>query len=308
MLRLATGIPLGILMVLIHACPRAWTPYFLFLAFLPLTWFTLHELFQLLGMRQENGRLTLLASVGMLFGIALLLLVELHAMPLLAAWGIAFIMALMLVQIRRFPTSEPVLREPALVMLATLWVAGGLSCTLALRDLGDAWMSMGMIPQLPINPLAMVPIVGCWCYDACALGAGSVAGRTPLAPSISPKKSVEGFAGGLAGGAVGMMLLLWMARHFSPVDWTPPPMAFAVMALLGIALGACSQLGDLAMSCVKREARVKDSASLIPSQGGLLDKADGYLFVAPVAYLMLVLMTKVPPLSGGLFGWMHGGF
>jgi len=304
-LRVATGIPLGFLMVLIHACPRAWTPYFLFLAFLPLTWFILRELFQLLGMQTENGRLTLMASIGMLFGMFLLLLVQMHAVPLFPAWATAFLMALLLVQIRRFPTTEPFLREPALVILATLWVAGGLSCTLALRDLGEAWMSMGMIPQLPINPLPMVPIFGCWCYDACALGAGSVAGITPLSPTISPKKSVEGFAGGLAGGAVGMMLLLWMAQGLSPVEWDPPITAYAVMALLGIILGACSQLGDLAMSCVKREAHVKDSANLIPSQGGLLDKADGYLFVVPVAYGLLSLMTKVPPLSGGLFGWMN---
>ncbi|HYE78505.1 MAG TPA: phosphatidate cytidylyltransferase, partial [bacterium] len=62
------------------------------------------------------------------------------------------------------------------------------------------------------------------------------------------------------------------------------------VAVLGVLCGAASQLGDLFMSCLKRQAQVKDSANLIPSQGGLLDKLDGLLFVLPVAlgYLMIV--------------------
>jgi phosphatidate cytidylyltransferase len=97
-----------------------------------------------------------------------------------------------------------------------------------------------------------------------------------LAPTISPKKSVEGAVAGLAGAAVvGLLLSL-------PVGLSP-----LLVAGYGLAIGVATVLGDLVESLVKRQTGVKDSGVLIPGHGGLLDRMDSLLFCAPVAVLYL---------------------
>ena len=114
--------------------------------------------------------------------------------------------------------------------------------------------------------------------DSLQFYAGRLFGRHPLAPAISPKKTIEGAIGGLIGGAVFMTLAGPLAIAGLP------PMLLAglgvVMVLLGIA-------GDLFESKLKREASVKDSSSLIPGHGGVLDRIDALLFVTPVFALFL---------------------
>jgi phosphatidate cytidylyltransferase len=107
---------------------------------------------------------------------------------------------------------------------------------------------------------------------------GRLFGRRPLAPAVSPKKTVEGAAGGLvAGTALFAMVGMW---------WLPAvPVAFRV--LLGLTLVALGIAGDLFESMLKRSARVKDSSTLIPGHGGILDRIDALLFAAPVYYIVL---------------------
>ncbi len=104
-------------------------------------------------------------------------------------------------------------------------------------------------------------------------------GRTPLAPAISPKKTIEGAIGGFVFGT----LLLAVVGHW----WLPKvPLADsgASSAPLIVALGIA---GDLFESMLKRSAGVKDSSSLIPGHGGVLDRIDALLFAAPIYYVVL---------------------
>src|SRR5262249_47978623 len=107
---------------------------------------------------------------------------------------------------------------------------------------------------------------------------GRLFGRRPLAPAISPKKTVEGAAGGFVfGTALFVGLGLW---------WLPRlPPAFSVP--LGLALVALGIAGDLFESMLKRSAGVKDSSSIIPGHGGILDRIDALLFAAPLYYVVL---------------------
>jgi phosphatidate cytidylyltransferase len=107
---------------------------------------------------------------------------------------------------------------------------------------------------------------------------GRVFGRRPLAPAISPKKTIEGAAGGFVFGA----LLLAVAG----VWWMPDRPAI-LRALLGVAVVALGIAGDLFESMLKRSAGVKDSSGLIPGHGGVLDRIDALLFAAPIYYLFL---------------------
>lgn len=120
-----------------------------------------------------------------------------------------------------------------------------------------------------------------WAGDTGAYFVGRTLGKRKLAPLISPNKTVEGLLGG-AGLAVAVALLarFWFLPSFSILDGV----------LLGLLLTAAGTAGDLTESALKRSAGVKDSGTLIPGHGGLLDRLDSLLFTAPVFYYYVVLV------------------
>src|SRR5258705_304429 len=99
-----------------------------------------------------------------------------------------------------------------------------------------------------------------------------------VAPVISPKKTIEGAIGGFVFGAILMVAL---------GAWWLPAMPIALRAMLGVTLVALGIAGDLFESMLKRSANVKDSSTLIPGHGGILDRIDALLFAAPVYYVVL---------------------
>jgi phosphatidate cytidylyltransferase len=114
--------------------------------------------------------------------------------------------------------------------------------------------------------------------DTAQYYSGRAFGRHPLAPAISPKKTVEGAIGGFVFGT---------ALFVTVGAWWVPGMPVALRAGLGLALVALGIAGDLFESMLKRSAGVKDSSSLIPGHGGVLDRIDALLFAAPVFYFFL---------------------
>jgi len=114
--------------------------------------------------------------------------------------------------------------------------------------------------------------------DTAQYYAGRAFGRRLLAPAISPKKTIEGAIGGFVFGG----LTLAIAG-----TWWLPALHVAFRALLGVALVALGIAGDLFESMLKRSAGVKDSSTIIPGHGGVLDRIDALLFAAPVYYIVL---------------------
>jgi phosphatidate cytidylyltransferase len=107
---------------------------------------------------------------------------------------------------------------------------------------------------------------------------GRLLGRRPLAPLLSPKKTMEGAIGGLVFGAVALVVL----GH-----WWWPQAPVALRAVLGATIVVLGITGDLFESLLKRAAGVKDSSGLIPGHGGVLDRIDALLFAAPVYYVVM---------------------
>jgi CDP-diglyceride synthetase len=114
--------------------------------------------------------------------------------------------------------------------------------------------------------------------DSAQYYAGRVFGRHPLAPLLSPKKTIEGAIGGF----VAAPAFLYVAGPY----WVPVAAAPSI-AVLGLALVAAGIAGDLFESLLKRAAAMKDSSSLIPGHGGVLDRIDALLFATPVFYVYL---------------------
>jgi phosphatidate cytidylyltransferase len=126
-----------------------------------------------------------------------------------------------------------------------------------------------------LRPEMVIALLGIvWIGDAAAFYGGRLAGRHLLARTISPKKTVEGAFAGLIGSVVaGVVLGVWLGKE--------APSTLLVASFLA---GCAGQLGDLAESALKRSAGVKDSSSLLPGHGGMLDRLDSLLFAAPVYY------------------------
>ncbi|UCG38368.1 MAG: phosphatidate cytidylyltransferase [bacterium] len=125
-----------------------------------------------------------------------------------------------------------------------------------------------------------------WACDSAAYYAGRAYGHRKLAPLISPNKTVVGSVAGMAGGVVTGLVL----RALSLVTW---PVGFVLLS--GLFISVLAQLGDLAESMVKRDASVKDSGTLIPGHGGILDRTDALLFTVPVFHYVLTWLSGTMP-------------
>lgn len=118
-----------------------------------------------------------------------------------------------------------------------------------------------------------------WSNDTFAFCVGKLIGRHKLSPKVSPGKSIEGALGGLAGGVVVMLVF----NHYAGLG-----LEVWVAVVLAVVLGILSILGDLFESLIKRGSNVKDSGSLIPGHGGILDRVDSMVFVVPALYYFLL--------------------
>lgn len=115
---------------------------------------------------------------------------------------------------------------------------------------------------------------------------GSTLGRHKMIPRISPKKTWEGTAGGIAFAVGGAFLCRWLM----PQEMQTLTNLHAVV--IGVLLGAAAVIGDLAESLIKREAGVKDSSRLLPGHGGALDLIDSFLFTAPLLYVYMRVVLR----------------
>lgn len=139
--------------------------------------------------------------------------------------------------------------------------------------------------------LVVLPVLLTWATDVGAYMFGRTFGHKKLIPSISPGKTVEGAVGGL--GLTIVICLLYV--RFVLMPYAQLALTIQGAVLFAIVVSVAAQTGDLAESLLKREAGVKDSSSIIPGHGGILDRFDSLLFVMPIAFLLLGrLLLPVP--------------
>lgn len=136
--------------------------------------------------------------------------------------------------------------------------------------------------------LLLVAVVT-WLNDSMAFFGGKLLGRHKLYPTVSPKKTWEGSIAGLAGSVLGAFLVKWL--FIGLVDDPDFQWKLSHVQLVGFALlgGALGQVGDLVESVFKRSYGIKDSGTILPGHGGLLDRIDAFLFVAPFGFFWFYL-------------------
>ena len=133
--------------------------------------------------------------------------------------------------------------------------------------------------------LLLLPLLFSFGSDTGAFFAGRALGRHKLAPKVSPHKTVEGALGGLAGNAVlGIIFALMMN---TALDYS---ISYMGIALAGLVCSVVAQLGDLSFSLIKREFGIKDYGRIFLEHGGVLDRFDSVIFVAPVLGIIMPLV------------------
>jgi len=242
----------------------------------PFSWFTLLAVIWGLLAVLEFYRITSVSKIPSLavFGVIWTLLFIIHphfehilVSPLLLTSAVVLSLILLVFESRK----EGSFASWAWMMAGILYVGLLLSYPVALRlESGRYWVF-----------LALLATFG---SDTAAFFVGRALGKHRLAPRISPGKTWEGAVAGLAG-AVFVCLLFTL-----PAPWRLP-IDFAQAVILGLLVSVFGQLGDLAESLLKRNKGVKESGSLMPGHGGLLDRMDSVVFAGVVVYLYYVFVV-----------------
>jgi phosphatidate cytidylyltransferase len=168
-----------------------------------------------------------------------------------------------------------------------------ITTNLGVTVLAVAWIGvLGAFAALMLDApehgtgMLLATIIATVAYDVGGLFIGGSAGRAPLAPTVSPNKTVEGLVGGM-----GAAILVGVVIGF--IGLAPWESAGDGL-LLGIVVAVAAPLGDLCESLIKRDLGLKDMGTVLPGHGGLLDRFDALLFTLPAAYYLARLLDLVP--------------
>jgi len=224
----------------------------------------LREYYELAGL----GRARLLVWAGPILGWILCLTFFL-ANTLAAGFVIVLMLFVFIVEgLASGREHDEVVRTIASAVLGVFYVAWLLSYLVLIRALPNG------------ERYIIIFVLAVWFGDTAAYYWGSAFGRRKLAPRISPGKTVEGSVACVVGALAGALLARWLfLPEFSP----------GIASALGLITGVVGQVGDISESVLKRRAGVKDSGTLIPGHGGMLDRVDSILFTGPAVYYLLVV-------------------
>lgn len=239
----------------------------LFATIMAISLIGLYELYKTVQLERS-----LLGGIGYLGGILYELLIlfklEQYTLPLL----FAVILVLLTAYVFTFPKYQT--EHISMVFFGIFYVAVMLSFVYKVRILSDGAILVWLI------------FIGAWGSDTSAYSVGMLIGKHKFLPKLSPKKSLEGCIGGVAGAALlGFIYGTIFKNTLSSV--ANPGLEYA---LIGGASSIISQIGDLAASAIKRDHNIKDYGSLIPGHGGILDRFDSIIFVAPMVYYLSELL------------------
>ena len=225
------------------------------------------ELYKVVDVQKKGlGFVGYLAAIGY---YALLYFDKTEGMTMLS---LAFLVLLMAVYVFSYPTF--VAEQVVTAFFGFFYVAVMLSFVYQTRMLEDGAIIVWLI------------FLSSWGCDTCAYCVGVLFGKHKMAPKLSPKKSVEGGIGGIAGAALLGALFALGANKWGGADVSV--VQYAIICGVG---GMISQIGDLAASGIKRNHDIKDYGKLIPGHGGILDRFDSVIFTAPVIYYLSVMLA-----------------
>ena len=240
----------------------------LFTVLLAISIIGLFELYRVIKMQK-----TIPGILGFAAGLAYYLLLYFNHMEYQMMLVIFFLLLIMVAYVLNFPKYSS--DQIAMTFFGLFYVSIMISYIYQVRSLpGGAW-------------IVWLIFIGAWGSDTCAYAVGVLFGKHKFAPKLSPKKSIEGSIGGIAGAAlIGFLYALIFRNNITGID--NPQLIYAI---IGAASSIISQIGDLAASAIKRNYGIKDYGTLIPGHGGILDRFDSIIFTAPIVYYLTVFFA-----------------
>ncbi len=186
-----------------------------------------------------------------------------------------YLMGLFFFAVRTHGTEHAIpFTDVAVCIVAAFLFPAMYGCIALLRSIGPAFVLM--------------PFVVAFIGDSFSMLGGMAFGHKKFAPNVSPNKTWAGFIAGPIGSALGMVLLCLVCKWVWSME-----LPIWYFALVGVVANLFGQLGDLSTSLIKREAGIKDYSHIFLTHGGVLDRFDSILFIAPVVYAAVMWMEGV---------------
>jgi len=257
--------------------PPRGLPLFAFAVFVvaPLAAWELTAIARAQGMAAKNFLTAIAAMLGVVLSYSIPMSLDAVTAIAIVSTGMVLVFVASLLTFSRNKNVQGVMAAAGAVMFAMVYIGLMMGFFLAIRRFHSAWWIVGIIMTT----------------KACDSGAyftGRAIGRHKLIPWLSPGKTWEGLAGGVVAATLGGLFLAFLSQHLlAPQDHVP----LALGAVWGFIFALVGQFGDLMKSLLKRGAGIKDSSSLLPGLGGVLDVLDSPLMVAPVAYWLVALLA-----------------
>lgn len=253
----------GILLMAITVALMVYGSYPLFWVITGVSLIGLTELFRTVGMEKTPP-----AAIGYLSSIVIDILILDNGYEYLLMWLVATLMVMMACYVIAYPKYHS--EQMTMLLFGLIYVTVMLSFVFKVRFLENGILFVWLI------------FIGAWGSDTCAYCVGKLCGKHKLPSKLSPNKTIEGCVGGIAGAAlIGFFFAL---IFFKDTDY------WWQFAVIGGVSSVISQIGDLTASAIKRNHGIKDYSNLIPGHGGILDRFDSIIFIAPVVYYLLTFM------------------
>ncbi|MGD0916929.1 MAG: phosphatidate cytidylyltransferase [Thermodesulfobacteriota bacterium] len=245
-------------------------PTILFLMVILATFFGLREFYNLA--LPHSKQIERIAGMGL--GLLLSLILSYSGMKVVLPFIVFLLLFLSILFMGTSKELSSTISNIGITLFGIFYIGFLLSHVSLIRKMGDGRMWVLFL------------IAAVWAGDISAFLSGSLFGKHKLYPKISPNKTYEGLGGAIVGTVI---VAIAFARLFLPHLQKAP------CILLAIGIGILGQSGDFVESMLKRSAQVKDSGSLIPGHGGMLDRLDSFLFSAPfLHYSVLYLLRETP--------------
>lgn len=189
-----------------------------------------------------------------------------------------FLLALLIIQLIRHNTLK--FEQVSLVFMISIMVPFAFSAFIYIREI---------YPRDTIYYFLLI-FAGAWLTDSGAYFVGTFFGKNKLCPSISPKKTVEGAIGGIIGAIIGFFIITQIHVSIWAANGEIVKVNYPYLVIIAVMAAIIGMLGDLFASIIKRQCSIKDFGNIMPGHGGVLDRVDSLIVVAPFMYFMLQIL------------------
>ncbi len=256
----------------------------LLITLLALSFIGYHELTGALGVDEPGQIISPMLIPGYICILAWYVLLELGDLEVIQGmsipgYGAALIVLMLIVYMAVYVFTYPAYDATRAIsaFFSTVYLPVMLSFVYLIRQLEGGALFVWMVP------------ICSWVCDICAYLVGVKFGKHKMSPKLSPKKSIEGAIGGVAGSAIiGALYAFFAVSKNVSADRWKVVLIFVIMSVCGAFI---SMIGDLAASAIKRNRGIKDYGKIIPGHGGVMDRFDSFIFVAPLVYILCLFIV-----------------